>query len=158
MKKSKKDSMRKDTIAILQPVLQKPEVEEMKLFIQHGKMTTYEHCINVAVTCYILAMKFKLKLNIEVLVLSAFLHDFYLYDWHKTKVKGHLHGFVHSKIAGINAGKLLNQPQQVTDVIETHMWPLTFRHIPRTKEGWIVCFVDKYVSMKESLRGLFGGK
>ena len=57
-------------------------VLEMKNYIQHGTVTTYEHCLNVAILSYVWAEKLHLPVDKQLLVTGAFLHDFYLYDWH----------------------------------------------------------------------------
>lgn len=123
-------------------------VLEMKDYIQHGTVSTYEHCLSVAVLSYIWAEKFHLPIDKHLLVTGAFLHDFYLYDWH-VKEPGRWHGFRHPAIAEKNARELLQQPQEVTEIIRTHMWPLTFLAHPTSMEGWIVCLADKTVTIWE---------
>ena len=123
-------------------------VLEMKNYIQHGTVTTYEHCLNVAILSYVWAEKLHLPVDKQLLVTGAFLHDFYLYDWH-VKEPGIWHGFNHPAIAEMNAQEFLHQSKEVTDIIRTHMWPLTFRNHPTSLEGWIVCLADKTVTVWE---------
>ena len=40
--------------------------------------------------------------------------------------------------------------EDVVKIIKTHMWPLTIRKIPLSKEAFIVCIVDKWVAIKET--------
>ena len=37
-------------------------------------------------------------------------------------------------------------------IIETHMWPLTITKVPRSKEAFLVCFVDKIMALAETLK------
>lgn len=37
-------------------------------------------------------------------------------------------------------------------IIESHMWPLTLRHVPETREAAIVCIADKCCSFYETVR------
>lgn len=138
---------------ILEPIINDSNVNKMKDGLQHGTISTFEHCYNVANKCYKLNQKFNFTENVENLVLGAFLHDFFLYDWHNIKCDNikELHGFSHPKIAATNAKNLLNMNNEVCDIISTHMWPLNITAIPRTKEAWIVCIVDKYVSLIETM-------
>ena len=36
-------------------------------------------------------------------------------------------------------------------IISSHMWPLTFRHVPTCREAIIVCLADKYCAVVESM-------
>lgn len=143
-----KTQYKQQVLSLLGDLPQTQTVEQMHQYIQHGCVTTFDHCVNVALMSYALAETFHLPVNRRILVLGAFLHDFYLYDWH-SRHHGRLHGFRHPRIARDNAAVLLNQPAEVTQIIVTHMWPLTLFHMPTSLEGWVVCFADKVVTLRE---------
>ena len=127
-------------------------VQEMKQYTQHGKISTYEHCKNVAKLSYRIDRRLFLHSDLRVLLTGAMLHDFYLYDWHSEDEGMHnLHGFTHAETACINAQKYFNIDTKTSQVIYCHMWPLNPRRVPKSKEGWIVCFADKCISLYETL-------
>ena len=126
-------------------------VNEMKNYIQHGSVSTYKHCINVVKLCYIINEKYKLNADKEVLFTSALFHDMYLYDWHDGKLERSIHGYTHPFVAAKNASRIYGADERICSCIETHMWPLTFFHIPRLKEAWILCIADKLASSAETL-------
>lgn len=68
--------------AILEKYDRHPEVQRMREFIQHGDVTTYQHCKNVVLVSFWLNRRFHLGADETSLAVGAFLHDFYLYDWH----------------------------------------------------------------------------
>ena len=55
---------------------------KMKCFIQHGRITTYDHCISVAREAFNLNRRLHMHTDEKRLVRAAFLHDYFLYDWH----------------------------------------------------------------------------
>lgn len=131
---------------------QDPKVQEMKNYIQHGTISTYEHCERVAELSYLLNRRLHLKADEKTLVTGAFLHDFYLYDWHEDDGGTHrLHGFFHPGKASANAKKYFDITEEEDAIIKSHMWPLTVTKIPKSKEAWIVCMADKYISTRETL-------
>ena len=73
------------------------------------------------------------------------LHDLFLYDWHThaRETGERLHGFTHAEKAYKNAGKILRLNRVERDVIRNHMWPVTLRSVPRTREGWMIVLTDK---------------
>lgn len=125
------------------------KVLEMKNYIQHGAISTYDHVEDVTRLCYLINKRLHIGADEKILVHGAFLHDFYLYDWH-TDSEG-LHGFYHPGIANRNAIKHFNIDENIQKIIKTHMWPLTITRVPASKEAWIVCLVDKYVSTRETI-------
>ncbi len=134
-------------------------VQSMKQYIQHGTTTTYEHCLNVSYISYKIAKK--LNLDARSTARAALLHDLFLYDWHKTTEKKPLfkkHGFTHAKTALDNACKYFELNEIEKDIIAKHMWPLTFRHIPKYKESVIVTLVDKRCSTIETFAPLLRSK
>ena len=144
----------------LQMLQQDENVRQMENFVQHGKISTYEHCKRVTDLSRRLNRRLHLNADEETLVTGAMLHDFYLYDWHSDekprREKGlkrlqKLHGFEHPKKASENARKYFNVNKDVQHVIDSHMWPLTLTKMPRTREAWIVCLADKWASLQETL-------
>ena len=148
---------REQLYAILEKYDQNPKVQQMREFIQHGDVTTYQHCKNVVLVSWWLNHRLHLGADETSLAVGAFLHDFYLYDWHK---KGtfhgirrlfEMHGFSHPGCACVNAEKVFHITKKEQSIISSHMWPLTFRHVPSCREAIIVCLADKYCAVVESM-------
>ena len=103
------DTERQCLTTILAQYDQHPEVQRMREFIQHGDVTTYQHCKNVVLVSFWLNRRFHLGADETSLAVGAFLHDFYLYDWHKhSSFRGlrrlfEMHGFAHPGSACVNA-------------------------------------------------------
>lgn len=129
--------------------------KKLSLYKQHGKTSVLKHSRNVAYISYILAKKIskisKILFNYEYLVIGAFLHDLFLYDWHEKINRHGLHAFTHPIEASKNAKQLCNINKSEQKIIESHMWPLTITRVPKTKEAMMVCVVDKYCAIVETL-------
>lgn len=122
--------------------------------IQHSNVSVMKHSMKVAYASMWITRKLRLKCNKEDLVRGALLHDYFLYDWHDDEHRGlkNLHGFYHPGVALKNAMAEYTLTDRQKNIISSHMWPLTLRHIPKCKEAWVVTAADKYVSTMESLR------
>lgn len=120
-----------------------------KAFVQHGDVSVYEHCINVAFLSLYLARRFDLSVDRRSLVRGALLHDYFLYDWHEDDPSHRLHGFHHAHRALKNACRdfMLNKKEK--DIIAKHMFPLNLRP-PRYKESALVCAADKCCALLET--------
>lgn len=152
----KNHSDTQDIFYHLNDLINKEEVVRMKQYIQHGKVTTYDHCHKVALTSDKLARTLRIhRLDRKSMLRGALLHDFYLYDWHNEDDGSHkLHGFHHANKARDNADEILGATLKEQEIIESHMWPLTITMVPKSREAWLVCFADKYVSIKETIAGI----
>ena len=135
---------------ILEPILLNQRVQMMKKFIQHGNTSTFQHCRSVAETSDRLNERFRLGADRRTLILSAMLHDFYLYDWHSVDDGSHRrHGFHHARRARDNAVREFGVDRKIQSVIDSHMWPLNPLRIPKSREAWILWIADKIETFRE---------
>ncbi len=135
----------------LEEMLNKKKFLKMNRYIQHGNTTCLLHSIAVSYYSYRLCKLLHLNFHERELIRGALLHDYFLYDWHAkykpTKNVG-LHGRIHPTIALFNARKDFSINRIESDIIERHMFPLTFTP-PKYRESVIVCLVDKFCSIYE---------
>lgn len=126
-------------------------VVQSKEFCQHGTTSVYQHSLDVAYASCLFAEEHQLSVDYKVLIRGAFLHDYFLYDWHD-KLHEHKrpHGFFHAKAALKNAMEDFDLSPKEQNIIRRHMFPLTIIP-PACAEAWIVCYVDKVCSLKETL-------
>ncbi len=124
--------------------------QKMNSFIQHGTTTTLEHCISVSYFSYKLCRFY--NLDYVSAARAGLLHDLFLYDWHThcRETGNHFHGFTHPVVALHNAEKYYSLNKTEKDIIKKHMWPLTVIP-PKTKEGYVVMYADKYCGMIETV-------
>ena len=132
-------------------------VQSMRQFVQHGHTSTYAHCLGVAALSFRIARWLPCRIDERSLLRGSLLHDFYLYDWHKrSSFRGlrrlfEMHGFAHPGSACVNAERCFAITRKEQNIISSHMWPLTFRHVPTCREAVIVCLADKYCAVLESM-------
>ena len=135
--------------SILNEIITNKRVQEMKKIPQHYNTNCFDHCYQVSYYCY----KICKKLNLDYVssARAGMLHDMFLYNWRERQNdrKG-LHAFTHGKVAYENASKEFNLNEKEKDMIIKHMWPLTLA-VPKSREGMILTFVDKFCALSESL-------
>lgn len=134
---------------ILKDIITNDTVKQMKNFKQHYETTCFDHCYTAAYYCYLICKKY--NLDYKSATRAAMLHDLFLYDWRVRQPdrKG-LHAFTHGKVACNNACKLFDLNEKEKDMIIKHMWPVTLE-LPKSFEGLILTFVDKYCAISESV-------
>ncbi len=134
---------------IIKDLITNDTVQSMKKYRQHYETSCYEHCYCVAYYCFLICKKY--NLDYKSVTRAAMLHDLFLYDWRKKQDgrKG-FHAFTHGKQAYQNASKLFDLSEKEKDIIIKHMWPITIA-FPKSIEGFILTFVDKYCAISESL-------
>ncbi|MBQ6478012.1 MAG: HD domain-containing protein [Erysipelotrichaceae bacterium] len=148
------EKQQKEFNDVVREYLKHPDVQRMKGYCAHGKISVLEHSINVAKTAYLLDQRFHIGSDRKDLIVSALLHDFYLYDWHDARLNVNIfqmHGYTHPGKACENAMRIfgINEVQQ--EAIRCHMWPLTLRSVPKHKESVLVCIADKICALKETV-------
>ncbi|MDR1249231.1 MAG: HD domain-containing protein [Treponema sp.] len=132
------------------PILGDPVFSRSKEYIQHGRISVYEHSLDVAKLSFAMGRRFKIR-DVKSLVRAALLHDFFLYDWHTPEKMWSLHGWTHPVRAAENGRKYFAISDKEASLIRTHMWPWTLFHPPLYREGWIICAADKLCSAAETL-------
>ena len=137
---------------LYQSFLHDERILRMKEISMHRGSNCYEHSFKVAKKAIKRALRHKEgSVNLEVIMLGAILHDYYLYDWRKDRAKLKKHGQNHPGIAIKNAIRDFNISEEVVNVIKSHMWPINIKTFPNTKEARIVSLADKAVTIGESL-------
>ena len=138
---------------LYQSFLNDKKILRMKEISMHRGSNCYEHVFKVAKKAIKKSLNRK-NVNLEVVLIGAILHDYYLYDWRKNKelLKGH--GKNHPDIAINNAVRDFGINDEVKKVIKTHMWPVNIKAYPNTKEAKIVSISDKAVTIGESLTSI----
>ena len=58
-------------------------VPRMRDSVQHGRVSTWAHCVRVAKAVVGMAEALHLRVSERELVRAALLHDYFLYDWHE---------------------------------------------------------------------------
>jgi len=123
-------------------------VWSMGNYTQHVDISCLEHSFYVSYISYIVCKR--LKLDYISAARGGLLHDFFLYDWHGTGLKG-MHGLKHPRIALCNANKYFDLNDIEKDIIRKHMWPLTIMP-PAHIEAFVVILIDKYCTCMEILQ------
>ena len=134
---------------IIKDIISNATVQEMKNYKQHYETSCFDHCYIASYYCFKICKKY--NLDYVSATRAAMLHDLFLYDWRirQPDRKG-LHAFTHGKTACANACKLFDLNEKEKDIIIKHMWPLTVT-FPKSPEGFILTFIDKYCAMSETL-------
>ncbi len=128
---------------------EKGRFQKQKHFVHHGNTSVYTHVMNVAWWAHTLADHLPVKTDLDSVVRSALLHDYFLYDWHDDH--GHSpHGFTHPDTALQNAKEDFDLNHREEDAIRKHMWPLTVIP-PKYTEGWLITMADKIATWEETL-------
>ena len=135
--------------SIVYDIVSDKTVQRMKIYRQHCDTNCFIHCVEASYHCFKICKL--LGFDYVSAARAAMLHDLFLYDWRKKQDDYSWHAFTHGKIAYNNASKIFELNDVEKDIIVNHMWPLTIIP-PKTKEGWVLVFVDKYCALKEIIR------
>ncbi|MDR0904382.1 MAG: HDIG domain-containing protein [Ruminococcus sp.] len=147
-----KKPLDKEFLSHIEDLVDSDAVNEMKKVIHHGKTTTFEHCLNVSYYNYLICKK--LGLDARAAARGGLLHDLFLYDWH-TVTLADGHALQHAKRARANAEKYFDITPLERDIIEKHMFPLTFA-LPKHRESFVTTLTDKYCGALEVITHRWG--
>ena len=128
-------------------------IQRMKVIPMHRGSNCFEHSFKVAKIAIKRAMRHK-KVVLEVVLLAAILHDYYLYDWRKDRALLKKHNKNHPQLAAENAAKDFGVDAIIQKAIKSHMWPINFKDFPNSKEARIVAVADKIVATNEAMTSI----
>lgn len=135
-------------ISFILDLLDIDEIKKLKEFEHHRITNRLYHSIDVSYKSYLIAKKMGLKTeSLREVSRAGLLHDLFYYDTKIEKHKKHLS--THSELAVKNAEKICDLTDKEKDIIISHMFGVSFKHIPKYKESFIVSMVDKVVSINE---------
>lgn len=122
--------------------------------IQYNTASTLEHKENVEWISYLINEKLHLNEDEKELVEAAMLHDLHLYDLRNINSEGKSDNTDKFDFAVNNAEKHTGIIEKEQETLQSHMWPLKIKAIPKNKEALIVYFADKYCALIEKIRSL----
>ena len=131
--------------------LNNEKILKMKSIPMHRGSNCYIHSFKVCKLVIKKAIKSKKEYHYKALIVASILHDYYLYDWRKHHELKKKHGKKHPLIAEANAKRDFDIDEEVSNIIKTHMWPLTPKLYPKTKEAKLVNYVDDVIATREFL-------
>lgn len=135
-------------IQYAKPTMDSEKVKSMEQYFQHGETSCLSHSIAVALISLKIVHHLGLKCDKQSLIRGALLHDYFLYDWHKSDKPFRFHGLTHPKTALKNASTDFDLTHIEKDIIKKHMFPLTLTP-PKHRESLIVCLADKICAVYE---------
>lgn len=139
--------------AIYQFYLNNENVKRMNEIQMHRGSSCYIHSFRVAKLCVKKAARYQRYTfeDLKNVLVASILHDYYLYDWREHHELRKKHGRRHPLVACANAIRDFDIPVEVQDIIKSHMWPLTPKLYPKTKEAKLVNRMDNHIATREGL-------
>ena len=144
------EEKKKELEEIYQRFFNDEKIQKMKEIPMHRGSNCYEHSFKVAKLAIKRAMRHK-RVLLEVVLVAAILHDYYLYDWRKDKKLLKRHGSNHPYLAALNAKRDFGVDEIIQKAIKSHMWPFNINEFPNSKEARIITLADKAVALREAL-------
>ena len=149
--KSYNQEMRDEFRESMAELLRHENFKRLSGYKQHFKSTRLKHSIDVGYLSFYVAKI--LGLDYISAGKAALLHDL---CFHKKTGLRHSVKMLrqHPKDALANALEICELSEKECDIIVRHMWLITLRP-PRSAEGFVVTFVDKYCASKEFVSSIF---
>lgn len=123
------------------------EVISLMDYEHHVDVNRFDHCLNVSYLSFVLCRS--LRMDARAAARGGLLHDLFFYNVSEQDISMKDHFFCHARNALENARRLCDLTKTEEDIILNHMWPSTHA-LPKTREGQLVCLIDKYCSVGET--------
>ena len=149
MQKTDHSNWQKEFTYQISDLLSNPEVQALRTWSHHQKVTRYEHALLVAQISYRVARN--LGWDQRAAARCGMLHDLYPGERECSGPGSFLrHAWDHPGRAARNAGQVTELSEKERNIIESHMWPMC-RTLPRSREAWLVNLVDTLVAAADKL-------
>lgn len=135
---------------ILKQYQEDSKVQSMHGFVQHGRTSTYEHCMNVVKLSFWINKHLHLSANERALLTGALLMIFICMTGMRRVPGTDGMDSVTLPVHGKNARRHFPMGAKEENIIRSHMWPLIPWQIPKSREAVIVCLADKCCSLYET--------
>ena len=140
-------------LALVKDLLASPSVSVLAEYRHHMSVNRLQHVTSVAYLSYRICLDRGLSpQRVREVCAAALLHDLFYFDDLRGEKPSHAWR-THPAIAWDNARQHFDFTSLGEDIICRHMWPLTLG-LPRTREGRIVMWADKYCAWREFLFSL----
>lgn len=137
-------------ISYIIDLLSDKEIKSLENFEHHRITNRLYHSIDVSYKSYKIGKGFGLdSTSLREISRAGLLHDLFFYDTKSKEDKPKRHLSTHSEIALMNAEKICILSEKEKNIILSHMFGVSFKHLPKYKESILVSMVDKIVSMNE---------
>jgi len=144
--------MDKEFLELVDDVLSIEKYRKLRQEKHHGT-TRFDHSIRVAKRVYLRTKK--RGLDYKSATKAALLHDFFSASDITTKWLKI--AYEHPQKAYKNASKYYQLSPKETNIIKSHMFPLS-KEFPKSREAWIVTYYDKKVAILEYTKYKFNPK
>ena len=126
---------------LIRPYCGTEPVRRLRQFAHHKRINRYDHVLLVSYISFALARRW--RWDERAAARAGLLHDLFFTDcdnsWHLC--------MTHPETAAKNAEALTGDlTDKERNIILSHMWPAG-RHLPRSREAWLVDMVDNYVTL-----------
>ena len=126
---------------LIRPYCVTEQVQRLRQFRHHKKINRSEHALLVSDISFALARRW--RWDAVAAARAGLLHDLFFNECDNTWKLC----MTHPETAAENAGQLVQDlsPKE-RNIILSHMWPAG-RHLPRSREAWLVDMVDNFVTV-----------
>ena len=144
---------KKELESLYQSFLSNELILKMKEIPMHRGSNCYIHSFKVCKLVIKKALKSKKEYHYKALITASILHDYYLYDWRQHRELRKKHGKRHPLVAEENARRDFHIDEEISYIIKTHMWPLTPKLYPKSREAKLVNYADDVIATREFMSG-----
>lgn len=136
-------------ISYIEDLLLHHSVKKLAFYEHHRSTTRFNHSLSVSYNSYKTAKRLGFSNeSLREIARAGLLHDLFFYDTSDEKdTKEHLRK--HPEIALENARNVCQLSEKEENIILSHMFGVSFNHVPKYKESFLVSFTDKTVSIRE---------